>query len=443
MKILLHAVAAFGAVVVACTAQGQTRHKEFYEDGKTLRREYSTLKDGTTLHGEDKYFRANKEPESTFTYDRGVLTHLKSFLPGGAIWFNVGFALNEAGERVQIGEVSLYRQNQLYLFGLLNSDGEYSLFNTYREPGQPLFVYNDELQRDNFVLFNEMGDTSIHAIVRDGRMDLFDSEKGRIENNQIENYRTNLILNGDLAVHGGRSNIMIYEGDEDFNKVTMTHYTRQPFQQKVSMFVSSKELAVRGVRFRYPDRVVLMLDGKEVELKDEQAELFEPYIEVNKKTRRGELDRIAGNMLVEKEYYEDNKLIWSQRYDTTGVITAEFVEPGYEATERPKQAPYILFAKMPTFLGGDLAVFRDWVLSRLRYPKEALDKEIQGRVVLSFVIEKDGTLGYITVVQSPHPSLAKEAIRVLRSSPAWNPGIQRDKEVRVKYNLPVDFRLQR
>ena len=71
----------------------------------------------------------------------------------------------------------------------------------------------------------------------------------------------------------------------------------------------------------------------------------------------------------------------------------------------------------------------------------ALENGIQGRVVLTFVIEKDGRLTNIEVLQTPDRSLSEEAIRVLNKSPKWSPGKQRNQPVRVKYTLPVDFRV--
>ncbi len=104
--------------------------------------------------------------------------------------------------------------------------------------------------------------------------------------------------------------------------------------------------------------------------------------------------------------------------------------------------PFLIAETMPSFQGGDLNKFRAWVQQNIRFPQIALENGIQGRVVLSFVIEKDGRLTNIQVLQSPDRSLSDEAIRVLSKSPKWSPGKQRNQVVRVKYTLPVDFRVQ-
>ncbi|HBV49929.1 MAG TPA: energy transducer TonB [Alistipes sp.] len=103
--------------------------------------------------------------------------------------------------------------------------------------------------------------------------------------------------------------------------------------------------------------------------------------------------------------------------------------------------PFLTAETMPSFQGGDLNTFRKWVQDNVRFPQIALENGISGRVVLSFVIEKDGRLTNIQVLMTPDRSLSEEAIRVLNKSPKWSPGKQRNKPVRVSYTLPVDFRV--
>ena len=105
-----------------------------------------------------------------------------------------------------------------------------------------------------------------------------------------------------------------------------------------------------------------------------------------------------------------------------------------------EDVPFVKVEKMPKFMGGDLMTFRRWVQENLRYPQAAWEKNISGRVLLTFIIERDGTLTGIEVLQSPDRLLSDEAVRVVGSSPKWTPGEQRGQTVRVKYTLPVDLR---
>ena len=126
---------------------------------------------------------------------------------------------------------------------------------------------------------------------------------------------------------------------------------------------------------------------------------------------------------------------------TTEVDFAEFDE-NTEVIQQVEVAEETIEETMPSFQGGDLNTFRNWVQQNVKFPQIALENGIQGRVVLSFVIEKDGRLTNIQVLQTPDRSLSEEAIRVLNKSPKWSPGKQRNQVVRVKYTLPVDFRVQ-
>ncbi len=123
--------------------------------------------------------------------------------------------------------------------------------------------------------------------------------------------------------------------------------------------------------------------------------------------------------------------------DTEVIQTVEIVEEVIEDDQ-----PFLKAEKMPSFQGGDLTTFRNWVQSRLKYPQIAAENGISGQVILSFVIERNGKLTNIEVLRTPDRSLADEAIRVLNQSPDWSPGLQRNKAVRVKYTLPVVFKIQ-
>ena len=104
--------------------------------------------------------------------------------------------------------------------------------------------------------------------------------------------------------------------------------------------------------------------------------------------------------------------------------------------------PYIKVEKMPTFQGGDLNAYRNWVQSQIQYPAEAAAKNISGRVIFSFVVEKDGSSSDFTIMASPDKLLSAEVERVFKTSPKWEAGTQRGEKVRVKYTVPIVFKMQ-
>ncbi len=118
-----------------------------------------------------------------------------------------------------------------------------------------------------------------------------------------------------------------------------------------------------------------------------------------------------------------------------------------EAVAQPEPKPEVenkvfdVVEQMPSFPGGNAALMK-YLSENVKYPVVAQENGVQGRVVVSFVVEKDGHITDVKVVRSVDPSLDKEAARVVRSMPSWIPGKQNGSAVRVKYNVPVSFRLQ-
>ena len=102
---------------------------------------------------------------------------------------------------------------------------------------------------------------------------------------------------------------------------------------------------------------------------------------------------------------------------------------------------YDVVEEMPQYPGG-VGKLMEYVSMNVRYPKEAESKSIQGRVVTTFVIEKDGNIADAEVVKSVDPALDAEALRVVKAMPKWTPGKQDGKPIRVKYTMPITFALQ-
>lgn len=95
---------------------------------------------------------------------------------------------------------------------------------------------------------------------------------------------------------------------------------------------------------------------------------------------------------------------------------------------------------MPQYPGGQIAMMK-YIMENMKYPEQAMKKGIQGRVAVSFIVEKDGSISNVKPVLSVHTLLDKEAVRVVKSMPKWSPGKHNGKPVRVRFNLPVMFKL--
>ena len=129
---------------------------------------------------------------------------------------------------------------------------------------------------------------------------------------------------------------------------------------------------------------------------------------------------------------EDNK-------DKVVAISAPVTSAPIE--EEEDNVIFQVVEKMPSFPGGDAALFK-FLIENVKYPVIAQENGVQGRVICQFVVNRDGSIVDVEVVRSVDASLDKEAIRVIKSMPKWSPGQQRGKPVRVKYTLPVNFKLQ-
>ena len=123
---------------------------------------------------------------------------------------------------------------------------------------------------------------------------------------------------------------------------------------------------------------------------------------------------------------------------------AEAAEAAQEVVEEvvEEEIPVILVEKKPGFEGGDESAFTKWVNSQIVYPESAKEAGKEGRVVLKFKVGKDGTVQNVRVIKSVDPELDAEAVRVVSSAPAWNPGMQNGEPVAVSYVFPVIYKLQ-
>lgn len=120
-------------------------------------------------------------------------------------------------------------------------------------------------------------------------------------------------------------------------------------------------------------------------------------------------------------------------------VEEKIAEP--EPVKEEETKVFDVVEQMPSFPGGPSALMQ-YLNSNIKYPVVAEENGVQGRVVCTFVVEKDGSITDVRVVKSVDPSLDKEAARVVKGMPKWIPGKQNGSAVRVKYTVPVTFRLQ-
>lgn len=128
--------------------------------------------------------------------------------------------------------------------------------------------------------------------------------------------------------------------------------------------------------------------------------------------------------------------------ETNQAVEIKYVPVAVEEEEPEEQTIFEVVEQMPEFPNGGMAGLMQYLSKNIKYPTIAQENGTQGRVTVQFVVNRDGSIVNAKVLRGVDPYLDKEAIRVISSMPKWKPGMQRDKAVRVKYTVPVMFRLQ-
>jgi len=139
---------------------------------------------------------------------------------------------------------------------------------------------------------------------------------------------------------------------------------------------------------------------------------------------------------------EEDLFIETEDDASFAVEIRDYIDYQEEEAVEEEEIPLAIVEEKPSFMGGDENTFTKWVHERIIYPEIAKENGVQGRVVLSFIVDADGYVKNVTVLRGVDPSIDKEAVRVASSSPRWKPGRQRDRNVRVRYHFPLNFQLR-
>ena len=129
------------------------------------------------------------------------------------------------------------------------------------------------------------------------------------------------------------------------------------------------------------------------------------------------------------------------KVEETAIQASEETGQAVEVEEPEEQQIFQVVEEMPEFPGG-MAECLKFLGKNIKYPTISQENGVQGKVIVQFVVNKDGSIVDPVVVRSVDPYLDKEALRVIKTMPKWKPGKQRGKAVRVKYTVPVTFKLQ-
>ena len=180
---------------------------------------------------------------------------------------------------------------------------------------------------------------------------------------------------------------------------------------------------------------------KEIPVARETQKFVAPVIKkdelVKETNQMKQMDQLDAKIAVGTETHEGAKDRTIEAVRNDIAVATPPPAPKEEVTQKV----FDVVEVMPSFPGGQGALIQ-YLNSHVKYPVVAQENGIQGRVTISFVVERDGSITDVKVARSVDPSLDKEAARVVSSMPRWTPGKQNGSAVRVKFNVPVVFKLQ-
>ena len=154
------------------------------------------------------------------------------------------------------------------------------------------------------------------------------------------------------------------------------------------------------------------------------------------------LDIVDNNTDIEEEKIETSEDTHeAQSGPSVQAAGPPMAAPGPAVEEGDEKDIFEVVEQNPSFPGGEAELMK-WLHKNLKYPPVAQENGIQGKVYIQFVVNKDGSIVDPKIIRSADTSLDKEAMRVVQAMPKWTPGRQRGKAVRVRFTLPVTFRLQ-
>ncbi len=198
-------------------------------------------------------------------------------------------------------------------------------------------------------------------------------------------------------------------------------------------------------------------EEEEIEEEEEQFQMPEPE-EVVAPEEVANQQRVTDLLIVEDDKLEDDKQVKNQEdvleneaqagaLDITEgtndlnkmTIKEEVIAAPKVEEEQPMNIAMV--EQKPEFNGGEAAMYK-WLSENIVYPSAASEQGVQGRVVVEFVVGKDGSITNVRVLRPRHPALDKEAVRVVKAMPKWIPGRNNGQPVKVTYTLPVTFKLQ-
>lgn len=269
---------------------------------------------------------------------------------------------------------------------------------------------------------------------------------------------------------------IVFEGkNKDFGAYQLRQSSPKRHTSAVIWVVSSLAvllvlliLSVSGVFAKAEDDEIVTSTNQEITTFNPEDEIeeeeeieqiqFEEPEEIIAPEEVANSQRLTNTLIVEDDKLEEDKQVRTQDEAreneaqagaldiTEGTNDLNKIEVKEQVIAEPvvvndEPVSIAMVEQKPSFPGGEAAMYQ-WLSNNIVYPPAASEEGISGRVVVEFVVDKDGSITRARVVRQRHPALDREALRVINSMPKWIPGRNNGQPVKVTYTLPVTFRLQ-
>ena len=265
----------------------------------------------------------------------------------------------------------------------------------------------------------------MHAAIRLRRTNTCTRPLANIQNKTMKTTLTILMSVLTFIVFGQDTTYYDYDGNKVNSLKSCHHYEvidrSNPDTNKVVERVYFKSGQIKSER-NYNPYSEKKLHGKRKEWY-ENGQIRKDIDFENGKLNGQLLTHWDNGQLKRKDTYKDGKLIEGKVWNSDG-----------------KEAQYYNFEIMPQFPGGinDLV---QYLGKNVKYPKKSQRKGIEGRVLVNFIVEKDGSVSNVRVIESVNDAMDAEAVRVVKKMPKWEPGMEDGEKVRISFNLPIKYRL--
>ncbi len=434
-KLLCILLATFFAALPAA-AQDTVVLKKYHADGALLST-CQVLKGSTVPNGLETVYTTTGQVYGKVIYRDGNPLSIRIFFPDGRLHYEVNYAPDAGGKYQQKGRLAAYSvqadQHYLRFEAMAESDSTYTSFRTYSGPNRLSRTYERDGNRTTYREYDEEAFISLQINLIDSAVSL-KCPLGLVRDNKIVSYQSNDGSGLKVTNSGEHALKNMFEDKTNYFEQSSIN---APVARRFGLRIENTKTEIANGRLMtHPTGAKLVVLNSDIKINNGCPGFFKIFID-NLTSLDGKYTRREKGTITQQGEYIAGALVWSKTFDSGGRLTHEYRNPDLERRTHELTGGFVEI--MPAFNGGDIKTFRAWALSKVRFPAEAVQSGVSGRVSVSFVVDKTGAVTDIKVLSSPSRLLSEEVVRVLRSSPRWSPGMQRGEIVRVPFSLHIDF----